>query len=178
MPIVAADLEYRRSVTTGPGDSTAQADPGLSLGDFMSTTVIPETLNGLFDDVSGAENAASDVEYRCLFVYNSHATLTLQASAVWMAAEVAGGTSVAIALDATGVVSGTLATAQAQEIADEGTAPTGLTFASPTTEGAALTVGDIPAGSCQAIWVRRTAADTAAISGDGVTLRIKGDTAA
>lgn len=41
--------------------------------------------------VTGDENAASDVEYRCIFVHNNHATLTLQGVVVWLSAEVAGG---------------------------------------------------------------------------------------
>ncbi len=178
MPIIAADIVYRLSVTTGPGNSTAQADPNLSLGEFMSTTVAATTTDGLFDQVSGAENTASDVEYRCIFVYNTHGTLALQTAKLWMSAEVAGGANAAIGLDPAGVLTNNSASAQAAEIVDEGTAPTGVTFTTPTTEGAALTIGNIPAGSVQAIWVRRTATNSAAEANDGVTLRVKGDTAA
>lgn len=181
MPIVPADLEYRLSVTTGPGDSTAQGDPNASFGEFMSTTVVGTSENDLFDDVSGAENAASDVEYRCVFLTNTHATLTLQSAAVWLSAETAGGTDVAIALDSTGVVAGDAVAAQALEIDDEGDSTdvlSGLSFSSPTTFETGLSIGDIAPGETIAVWWRRTANDTAAVNDDGATLSIQGDTAA
>jgi hypothetical protein len=52
------------------------------------------------------------------------------------------------------------------------------TFSSPTTKGTGLALGDIAAGSCRAIWIKRTAANSAALNNDGVTIRIEGDTAA
>lgn len=179
MAITATDILYKLSVTTGPGNSTVQGNPNASLGEFMSSTQITDaTDNNLFDDISGDENAASDVEYRCFFVHNNHGSLTWQAVKVWLSSEVAGGANAAIALDGTGVVDATSASAQAEEIPDESTAPSGESFSSPTTKGTGLTIGDIPAGSCQAIWVRRTATNSAAQAADGVTIRCEGDTAA
>ena len=180
MPIVEADIRYHLSVTTGPGLSTAQPDPNASLGEFISSTEmnLAAPANNLFDDVSGAENAAADVEYRCIFVRNSHATLTLQGAVLWLAAEQAGGAEHAIGLDPAGVVDEDLATAQAAEIATEGDAPAGVTFSAPTTKGAGLAIGDIGPGQCQAIWIRRTATDSSAVNDDGYDLRVEGDTAA
>ena len=180
MPIVEADIIYRLTVTTGPGDSTAQADPDLSLGEFVSTTALDlgTALNNLFDDVSGAENAASDVEYRAIAVVNKHATLTLQSAVAWISAEVANGASVAIGLDPAGVVALDSASAQGAEIVDESTAPAGVTFSTPTTKGTGLAIGNMAPDTAQLIWIRRTAADTAALNDDGVTLRVEGDTAA
>ena len=57
-------------------------------------------------------------------------------------------------------------------------APAGVTFSAPATKAAGLVIGDIPAGSAKAIWFRRTAANSAAIDNDGVTLNIAGDTTA
>lgn len=88
MAIVAADILYKFSVTTGPGNSTA-GTASTSLGEFISTTQITDaSLHNLFDVVTGDENAASDVEYRCIFVHNNHATLTWQGVVVWLSAEV------------------------------------------------------------------------------------------
>jgi hypothetical protein len=39
-------------------------------------------------------------------------------------------------------------------------------------------LGDIPAGQCKAIWVRRTAANSAALDVDGAVIRVEGDSAA
>lgn len=179
MPIASGDLLFKLSTTAGAsGNAGAQADPNASLGKFISTTqIVDATLNNLFDDISGDENAASTIDYRCMFIHNAHASLTLQGAKCWISAEVAGGASGAIALDASGVV--TLGAAgQAQFIADETTAPTGLSFSAPTTKPSGLTIGDIPAGSCQAIWVKRLAANTVAVDADGLSIRIEGDSSA
>ena len=180
MPIVTGDILYKYSVAAAAGNTTAGTAAG-SLGDQISTTQIADaTLNALFDDVTGDENAASEAEYRCIFVHNAHASLTLQSAVVWLSAEVAGGASIAIAIDdiaASAIGSGS---AQADTVADENTAPgTGVgAFSSPTTKGAGLALGNLGPGQCRAVWVRRTAANSAALNNDGVTLRVEGDTAA
>lgn len=86
MPIAASDIKLRLSVTTGSaGGSTTQADPNASLGKYISTADISGTpLNNLFDNISGDENAAGTVDYRCMFVYNSHATLAMQTPKFWL----------------------------------------------------------------------------------------------
>lgn len=179
MPIVASDIKLKLSVKTGSAGNSTAGTPAGSLGKYISTTEISAVaLNNLFDDVTGDENAASDVEYRCVFVHNAHATLTLLGAVVWLDAEVAGGTAAAISVDTTAASAIGATAAQAKEIADEGTAPTSQTFSSPTTKATGLAIGDIPAGSCRAVWVRRTAANTAALDNDGFTLAVAGDTAA
>jgi hypothetical protein len=180
MPIIPSDIVLRLATTAGTaGNSLAQADPNLSLGKYVSTTDVATTLHGLFDVITGAENAASDVEYRCVFVLNNHATLTLENAVVFMTAEVAGGAVAALSVDSTAVSAKGAATVQALTVADEGTAPTALTFVTtPVSAATGLALGSIPAGSVRAFWVRRSAANTAAINADGVSLNISGDTAA
>lgn len=178
MAITASDILFKFSVAAAAGDTTAGTAAG-SLGDQISTTQITDaTLHNLFDVITGDENAASDVEYRCLFVHNNHATLTWENVVVWLSAETAGGASAAISVDTTGVTAKGAATAQAKTVADESTAPSGQTFTAPTTKGTGLSIGNIPAGSVAAIWIRRTAANSAALDTDGVTIRCEGDTAA
>ena len=180
MAITSSDIKYKLSIKTGSaGNSAAQPDPNASLGKYISTTEISGTaLNNLFDDISGDENAASEAEYRCIFIHNAHASLTLQSPVVWIQSEVAGGAAVAISVDTTAASAIGSSSAQAKEVADENTAPSSQTFSSPTTKGAGLSLGDIPAGSCRAVWIRRTAANSAAANADGVTLRVEGDTGA
>jgi hypothetical protein len=180
MPIVSGDIVLRYSVKTGSaGDSTAGTMAG-SLGKYASTTVVATGANGLFDDISGAENAASEAEYRGVAVLNNHATLALQNPVAYLASEVAGGAAVAIATDNIAASVKTNASAQMAEIANEDTAPTGVSaFSSPTTVGTGLSLGaSLAAGFVKGLWVRRTAANTAAVDNDGVTLGIGGDTAA
>lgn len=182
MPIAASDIKFKLSLKTGVGgnDST-QPDVNESLGKYISTTEITDnTLNNLFDDVSGDENAASDVEYRCIFVHNAHATLTWTTVVVWLSAEVSGGTSIAIAIDDEVDSPIDQAAAQADLVANESTAPgAGVgAFSAPVTKGTGLALGDIANGYCRAIWIKRSAADTVALDADGVTIRCEGDTAA
>lgn len=179
MAITASDILFKFSVLTGSaGDSVAGTAAG-SLGKYISTTQITDaTLHNLFDVITGPENAASEAEYRCFFVHNNHATLTWENVVVWLSAEVAGGASAAISVDATGVTAKGSSSAQAKQVANEDTAPATQTFSSPTTKGTGLAIGNIAAGSVAAIWVRRTAANTGAVNNDGVTIRVEGDTAA
>ena len=179
MAITATDILFKFSVKTGTaGNSTVGTADG-SLGKYISTTQITDaTLNNLFDNVTGDENAASDVEYRCIFVHNAHATLTWQTVVCWLSAEVAGGANAAIAIDGVAASAIGATAAQADEVANEGTAPTGETFSSPTTKATGLSIGDLAAGNCRAIWVRRSATNSAALDNDGVTVRCEGDTAA
>lgn len=180
MAITATDILFKLSINTGPGNSTAQPDPNDSLGRFMASTQITDaTLHNLFDKVTGDENAASDVEYRVFFVHNAHATLTWENVYVYVSSQVSGGASAAIGLDTTGVVTATSASSQTvARPTDENTAPSGISFSTPTTKAGGLSIGNIPAGSAQAVWVRRTSANTAAVDNDGATITFSGDTAA
>jgi hypothetical protein len=61
------------------------------------------------------------------------------------------------------------------EIAPGGSV-TGLSYSSPTNAAAGVSLGSIPSGQVKAFWVRRTAANSAALSNDGVTIAVSGDT--
>lgn len=179
MAITAADILWKYSVKTGSaGNSTAGTAAG-SLGKYISTTQIADaTLHNLFDVITGQENLDSDVEYRCIFIHNNHASLTWENVVVWVDSETAGGASVAIAVD--GIAASPIGDTdpQADEVANENTAPSGESFSTPTTAGTGLSVGSLAAGECRAIWVRRTAANTAALDTDGAVIKAQGDTAA
>jgi hypothetical protein len=96
MAITATDILFKFSVAAAAGDTTAGTAAG-SLGDQISTTAITDaTLHNLFDVVTGDENAASEAEYRGIFVHNNHATLTWENVVVWLSAETAGGAVAAI----------------------------------------------------------------------------------
>jgi len=175
--ITSGELLFKYSVSAAAGNTTASS-AAASLGDQISTTVwAGGSANDLFDDISGAENAASTVDYRCIFIHNSNASNALENAVVYLSAETAGGANIAIATDniaASAIGSGS---AQAAVIGSETTAPSGVSaFSSPTTAGAGLSLGTIPAGQCKAIWIRRTATNSAALSNDGVTIAVTGDT--
>ena len=174
--ITSGEILFKYSVSAAAGNTTA-GTAAASLGDQVSTTQwTGGSANDLFDDVTGAENAASDVEYRCIFVHNTNSANALENAVVYLSAETAGGASIAVGADPTAASAVGAATAQAVTVADENTAPAGVTFSSPTTAGAGVALGNIPAGQVKAFWIRRTAANTAALSNDGVTIAVTGDT--
>jgi hypothetical protein len=173
--VSSSDILLKFSVAAAAGNTTA-GTPAGSLGDQISTTQITDnSLHNLFDVISGDENAASEAEYRCFFIHNSHATLTFSNIRIFLFSETAGGASIAIGVDPAAASAIGSGSAQAATVADENTAPGGVTFSAPTTLGAAINIGDLTPGQCRAIWVRRTAANTAALSNDGVVLRIQGE---
>jgi hypothetical protein len=175
--ITTAELIWRYSVTTGTAGNTTAGTALGSLGRYISTTAwAGGVAQDLFDDLTGAANAASQVDYRCIFIYNSNAANAYQNAVVYIASEVAGGASIAIGVDTTAASALGSATAQALTIANTTTAPAGVTFSSPTTAATGIALGTIPVGNVRAFWVRRTAANTAALSNDGVTLSTSGDT--
>jgi len=180
MAIVASDILFRLSTTTGSVGNSTSSTPAASLGKYVSTTALTDaTLNNLFDDVSGSENTALESEYRCLFVYNSHATLTFQNVVVWLDSQVAGGADVAIGVDTTAASALNASSAQALTIANEDTAPAGVTFSTTAVSKATgLALGDIPASSVKAIWIRRTTTNSSPLSNDGAVIAVSGDTAA
>jgi hypothetical protein len=178
--IIASDIQFRYTVKTGSsGNSTAGTAAG-SLGTWVSTTQwTGGSANDLFDDISGAENAASTVDYRCVAIYNSNSANAYQNAVVYLSSEVAGGANIALAADTTAASVLAAGTAQALTATTE-TAPggsvTGLTYTSPTTAGAGVSLGSIPSGQVKCFWVRRTATNSAALSNDGVTIAVSGDT--
>lgn len=177
MPIAGSDIVYRLSVVTASAGDTTSSTPAASLGDQVSTTVItPASIGNIFDDVSGAEATAGDIEYRCIFVLNNHATLTLLGANAYITSQVASGASIDIGLDPAAVSAKGSASAQAATIANESTAPAGVTFSAPTS-GSPLVIGDMAPGQVKAIWLRRTvAAATGGLNSDGFVMTVAGDT--
>lgn len=163
MPIVAGDIDFFKSSS------------GVGLGGAISVTeIVSASSNNIFDEVSGAEASAGSTEYRCFYVKNSHGSLTLQAAKIWMVSDTPeGDTAYEFALG-TSAVNGT-----EQTVANETTAPSGVTWETATGEGNALTIGDIPAGQHKAIWLKRVVdAAAGAVTDTAATFRVKGDTAA
>jgi hypothetical protein len=175
--ITTAELIWRYSTTAGAAGNTTAGTAAGSLGRYISTTAwAGGVANDLFDDLTGAANAASQVDYRCIFIYNSNAANAYQNAVAYISSEVAGGASIAIGPDPTAASALGSATAQAVTIANATTAPAGVTFTAPTTSATGIALGTIPATQVKAFWIRRTAANTAPLSGDGMTLALSGDT--
>lgn len=173
MPIIASDIVKRYSVAAAAGDTTVGTAAG-SLGDQVSTTAITDdTLGNVFDDVLGPEAAAGSVTYRCIFILNNHATLTLQGTTVSVSSQAAGGGTVAIALDNIAASAKGSGSAQAAAIGSETSTPSGIgAFGTGP-----LAVGDLAPGQVRAIWIRLTVpAGATAVNPDTFVLDITGNT--
>ncbi len=176
MAITATDIKFKYSTKSGTAGNQSTGTAAGSLGKYISTTEITSAqLNNLFDDVTGDENAAEDIEYRCFFVHNAHATLTLTNAFMWISAEVSGGANIAFCVDSTAASAIGQSSAQAKEVTDESTQPTEPTFYTTTTKGLNIS-GSFQPGYCRAFWVRRTATNSVALNNDSVTIKIEGDT--
>lgn len=174
MAIVPTDLILRLSTTAGSaGDSTA-GTPAGSLGKYAASTALTTaTLFNLFRQITAAEALAGIVLYRCVFLLNNHATLTLQTPNVSVQSQTASGGTYDLATDGTAVSAKGSAGAQAVTIASETTAPSGTSAfgAGP------LTIADLAPGQVKGVWVRYTVpAASAAINPDGVIIAASGDT--
>lgn len=169
MPVDPADIVYRLSGGAGNTDVNA------SLGGVKSSTAVTDNVdNNLFDDVSGDEHTAGRTEYRCIYVHNADATVTLQGGKVWRPVHSPGADTVVAIAVGTAAVNGT-----EQTVANETTAPTGVTWSTTAVDRASgLALGDIPPGQHKAVWIRRVvsagstpqAAATAGIQAGGDTL--------
>lgn len=168
MPITASDIDFRLS------GGAANAVGDSSLGGVISSEAVSASLNALFDRVTGAEAAAGDVEYRCVYIKNTHGSLTLYAATVWIDSNTPStDTAIAIGLGTAAV------NAEEQTVGNESTAPSGVSFSAPGSYGAGLVIGDIPAGQFKAVWIRRTVtAAAAAYNSDGFTIACQGDSGA
>ena len=161
MAIVSTDIQYRLS------GGASNSDPALSLGGVKSSTAA----SNYFDDVSSSEAGTGDTEYRCIYVHNNHGTLSLIGAKVFIQTNTpSSDTDVAIGLGSS-AINGT-----EQTVADESTAPAGVSFSAPTTFAGGLAIGDLAAGAHKAVWVRRTVNAGAAAYADSFTLRVQGDT--
>jgi len=166
MAIVATDIKYYLS------GGAANTNPAASLGGGISTTeVAPSTI---FDTVASAESSAGDTEYRCVYVKNNHATLSLTTAKLWVQTNsTSAGSDIDVVLSDQGKN-----VAETQTVANENTAPTEVFANTAVSEVTGLAMGNLAPAEFYAIWIKRVIAAATPAAADGFTLRVKGDTAA
>lgn len=170
-----------------PQAAGGYSSPGTvynSNGRWCSTTQLNSsvTLDNLFPDLTGPQNAASQVDYQCLFVFNTDTDLTLTNVVAWIpASSVLGPVSWAVGVDSTGATaynadpdSGT----QAAYIASPTLAPSTVSaWAGPVSSASSgLSMVSIGPQEVAALWVRRTATNSAAYTGATFGLQVTFDT--
>ena len=182
MAIVASDIKFRRTIKTATsGNSLAQASGVASLGTYMSTTDTPASLHALFAQMSATDNANMVSQYLSIAIYNAHATLTLTGARAWFSGgDPAGGALVTMAVDPTAASIANSASAQGLTLATitaPGSSVTSLTYSAPSVSTSGLLLGDIPAGYCMFLIMKRAGNDSIAID-ETVNLAITGFTLA
>lgn len=178
--IVASDIKFHKTTTAGAaGNTTANTVNGTYLGKYASSTLwAGGVANDLFDDVTGAQSSAGYIDYAGIYIENSNVNNDWISPAAWLSAETSLGASLALGVDTTAQSAVGSATAQMLTIANNTTAPAGVTFTSPTTFATGVALSTLTKnGNGRGLWIRRTtAASTAALSNDGGTISVQGDT--
>ena len=167
MSIITSDIKCLLSGGAG------NTDPNAALGGIISVTeIVDDTLDNLFDDVSGAEHAAGDINYRCFYVKNNSAEIAYNVKIYIDTNTPAADDVINIGLDLGGL------DATADTIADEHTAPDpAVTFTTADGYANALNMGDIPAGEKFAVWVKRiVSAGSTAQANNSAILKVSVDT--
>ena len=160
MTLTTGDIKL---VMTGTGTTS---NPNASLGGAINTTeeISTTSLNSLFDNITGDESNAGDTEYRIVAIHNSSPNSdTANEVKVYLPVNYQSFMSLGIN-EIAGVTPPT--------IANESTAPSGVTFSSPSTKAAAIDVGDIIAGSFRALYVRRVIPASTSTPKDAASFRI------
>jgi hypothetical protein len=151
MAIISANLAF---YLTG---GASNADPALSLGGVISSVAFTDnTLQNLFANVTPAEALAGSVKYRALSFKNLAAETAYGAVFYLSQETTSADTTVAIAYDATGT----------QSVVNEDTAPSGLSFSTPLSLGAGLSLGDVAASGVKRVWFKRTTTSGASQASD------------
>jgi hypothetical protein len=184
MPIVSTDILYLLAAPGASAGFTVSGTVGNSWGKYCSTTAWSSTpLNNLFPDITGAENAADQVDYACVFILNNTGSGDSMLSPIaWLpnSSFVSGGANVAVALDPTAASSKSSSVAQAVTISSATSAPAGVSgWAAPSASNSGgISLGTIAPGFVKAVWIRRTATNSAPVNNDGFGLEIDFDTLA
>lgn len=168
--IITTDIQFLLSAPQAASGYTKAGTPGNSLGLYVSTTQLSQTiLNNMFSDLTGAENAASQVDYTCLFIYNNNADHSMLNGVAWLPTSLLGAQNTAtFAIGADPTVPTVLGSsaAQADVIANPTILPSGIsTWAAPSaTSAGGVALPTIPAKYVQAVWIRRSASGGAGLN--------------
>jgi hypothetical protein len=179
MAIQQSDLDFH--YTGASSHEGTQSDPDASLGNYRASDVIASGVdNNLFDDVTGEEASSGDTEYRAVGFHNDHGTLSLTSCKIWIQVDTGNAEDdISFGVEApSNEINGYI-----QEIANESTAPSAISFSDATSKATGL---DCPLGSNEVgpdewfgIWWRRVISVAAsAAAGEACTIRVEGDTAA
>lgn len=168
--IQTTDVKFYLSAPQAGSGYVMPGSPGNSLGKYVSTTQLSATtLDNLFPDLTGAQNAADQVDYACLFIYNGNASDTMISPVAWLPTALLGNTNTAtfaIGADINPPSVLGSGSVQAAVISSATVAPTGVASwhgpSAASVGGVALP--NIPAQYTAAIWIQRSAGGGAGLN--------------
>lgn len=151
MTITSAEIKYCLSggtTNTAPANSIGGARSTVDPGGIITSGV----LNNLWQDVDATQAQSGSTKYRCIYVRNTNLADTWTSPKIWISTlTTSDDDEVDIGLG-TSAVNGT-----EQSVANENTAPSGVTFSRPITKAGGLTLAaTLTAGQHKAVWVKRT----------------------
>ena len=167
MAVSPSDLKWYYS-----GGAT-NSDPRRSVGGPISSTEVPaDPSNNLFDDVAPDQASVGMVDYRCVYLRNTHASSPLVNATIWIAQDTASPDDhIEIGIDPAGIGG------EAPLMADPSIEPPGVTFARPLDAASALVIGTLGPGQWCPIWIRRVVQPGAgAYGGNTFVLEVDGET--
>ena len=127
-------------VTVTPGS--------LPVIDASDTIAIANYPNKTYDDVTKQESFSGMTDYRCFYAKNTHPSETAYGASLIIDTNTIGGDTLYLGKDPAGI-GGTPTT-----IANENTAPAGVTFSQPS-EDIPLSIGSLAPGEFAAFWQKR-----------------------
>ena len=169
MAIAASDIKLRIS-----GANASATDPNGSYGGAMSTVsggiIVTNVLNNDMGDITSAEASSGITIYHNYYYKNEHGSLTYISPKFYIDTQTnSGDTSVAMALVAEAK---NVATTR---LANETTAPSGITFTTPANYAGGIAIGSLDSGDYRGIWVKYIVGSSASAVLDSYTLGIQGD---
>lgn len=141
---------------------------GAGLGGSPGARVPSPT--SVFDSVTDPEAGAGDVEYRAVYIKNTHLVRSWSSGVIWISSQTTSPTTdlaIGVATQPAG--------SDVAAIGTEQTAPIGVSFSAPTDEASGITIGTLAPGQARGLWLRwtvqpgtaETPSDTTTITGTG-----------
>jgi hypothetical protein len=152
---ISANADYTIGTSVGYIVVTVTV-ASLATSNKTDAVTIGNNVQNLFPNVTSAQSLAGQVKYRGVYIKNTHSTDTATGVKVWVKTLTPAGDELYVQKHGTtgnGSTTGVL-----EAIANDATAPTGISFADPPPQssGTAIVIGNLLAGECHGLWIRRT----------------------
>lgn len=145
---IGTDGRYILKDTLGQALTIEVSASSLPVGNVAPTLTIGAIANNLYDDIGKSEAFYGDIEYRCLYLHNTHSTDTFYDIKLYLALDATGADGLFLGVE--GSPGDT-----AQTVVNENTAPVSVTFTNPLSYGTGVAVSQLDAGEAVPVWIKR-----------------------